>query len=210
MADQQLLNQINDFYNSAWDKLILVGVIALTIVGIITPAIIQWYQKQTLKLNEEKLRENLRKEIEISKNQLKLEIEETVNHKLKKVNKKLTVKNKILYNNSEGGLSFLEGNNHLDGKYYFNAIISYSVSMNHYRKAENFLAIQRILSNFIECLSKIRKSDFIELKKNYDTDIDDVLTKILNADKYGVTRNLIIENIYEKYDFLKAVELRKD
>ena len=47
-----LVNKVDSFYNSAWDKLIIVGSLAFGIVGIVVPFIIQWYQKRTLELKD--------------------------------------------------------------------------------------------------------------------------------------------------------------
>jgi LPS O-antigen subunit length determinant protein (WzzB/FepE family) len=51
-----LINKVDSFYNSAWDKLIIVGSIAFAIIGILVPYVIQWYQKKTLKISEELLK----------------------------------------------------------------------------------------------------------------------------------------------------------
>lgn len=203
MEEINILNQVNEFYNSAWEKLLVVGTIALTIVGIIAPIMMQWYQKRTLKLNEEHLREALRKEIEGSKIQLKQEIEVLVNEKSKKVKQSLRRKVKILYYNSEGGLYYVQANNQIDIKNYYEATRSYAIAIDYYRKAKNLLLIQEILPNLIDCLKKIKKVDINELKKEDDVDLDEILIKVLNKDKYGIVRNIILDDIYRKYDYFK-------
>ena len=52
----EIINRIDQFYDSAWDKLIIIGTISFGIVGIVVPLIIQWYQKKSLKLSEENLK----------------------------------------------------------------------------------------------------------------------------------------------------------
>ena len=54
-----ILEKVDTFYNNAWNKLIIVGSVAITIVGIVVPLIIQWYQKRTLKLSEELLKKSI-------------------------------------------------------------------------------------------------------------------------------------------------------
>ncbi|WDO11554.1 hypothetical protein MH928_09435 [Flavobacterium sp. WW92] len=203
MKEIDILNQVNEFYNSAWEKLLVVGTIALTIVGIIAPIMMQWYQKRTLKLSEEHLREVLRKEIESSKIQLKEEIEALVNEKFKKSKNSLKRKSKILYNNSEGGLYFIQANNQMDDKKYYQATLSYGTAIDYYRKAKNFVSIQDILPYLVDCLKKIKKTDINELKKVDNVDLDKILTKVLNTDKYGVVRNAILEDIYQQYNYFK-------
>jgi len=205
MDNTDIIQQVDSFYNSAWDKLIIVGTIALGIVGIIAPLLIQWYQKRTLKLSEDNLREVLRKEIENSKNQLKQEIEVIVYERSKKVKRILKRKSKILYNNSEGGLYYLQANTQLDDKNYYEATRSYALAIDFYRRAKNFVAIQDILLNLVRCLDKIKKANIIDLKKE-DVDLDKILTKVLNKDKYGAVRNIILEDIYRSYDYFAKSE----
>ena len=208
MNDLDILQHVDSFYNSAWDKLIIVGTIALGIVGIIAPVTIQWYQKRTLKLSEENLREILRKEIENSKSQLKEEIESIVYSRTKKVKHILKRKAKELHSNSEGGLFYVQANGQFDKKDYADATRSYAMAIDHYRKAQNFMTIQDILPNLIECLDKIKKRDIQDLVKE-DVDLDGILVKVLNKDKYGTVRNIILYDIYRQYDYFAKPELTR-
>ncbi|UMY65434.1 MULTISPECIES: hypothetical protein [unclassified Flavobacterium] len=209
MNSSDILEHVDSFYNSAWDKLVLVGTIALGIVGIIAPVIIQWYQKRTLKISEENLRDALRKEIENSKNQLRQEIEAIILEKSKKVKQTLRRKVKRVYGNSEGGLFYVQGNGQLDDKNYFDATRSYAMAIDYYRKAQNFMAIQDLLPNLVVCLDKIKKSELDELKKSDDVDINAILVKVLNKDKYGAVRNIILDEIYAQYDYFTKPEIRR-
>lgn len=209
MNDLEILEHVDRFYNSAWDKLILVGTIALGIVGVIAPVIIQWYQKRTLKISEENLREALRKEIENSKNQLRQEIEAVVLQKSNKVKRVLRRKVKRVYGNSEGGLYYVQANSLLDSKDFFGATLSYALAIDNYRKAKNFLAIQDILPNFTRSLEKIKKSDLQIMLKEDDVDVEQILVSVLNKDKYGAIRKQILEDIYGRYDLFSKPDLRR-
>lgn len=50
----ELINQVNDFYNTAWDKLIFLITILGTLIGIILPLYLEWSRK---KQQEQKLEE---------------------------------------------------------------------------------------------------------------------------------------------------------
>ena len=58
-----IIEKVDSFYNNAWNKLILFGSILFVIVGVFVPLVIQWYQKRTLKLSEDALKNNLKKEL---------------------------------------------------------------------------------------------------------------------------------------------------
>ncbi len=60
----ELLTTVNSFYNDAWDKLLYIITGSFTIIGVIVPIAIQWYQRRELKLNEEKLKKEIKEEIE--------------------------------------------------------------------------------------------------------------------------------------------------
>ncbi|WP_298143905.1 hypothetical protein [Flavobacterium sp.] len=140
---------------------------------------------------------------------MKVEVELMLKNELTKSKFALKRKAKRLYNNSEGGLSLIEGNNFLDNKDYFNALLAYTHSINFYRKAKNFVVIQNIILNVIECFDKIKRSDLERLKKESRIDINEILSKVLNQDKYGVTRNIILDDLYEQFTFFEKPILRK-
>lgn len=77
-----LIDKVDNFYNNAWNKLILFGSILFAIVGVFIPLVIQWYQKRTLKLSEETLKNNLKKEL---KTELLAEIKEQFDENEKKL-----------------------------------------------------------------------------------------------------------------------------
>ena len=81
-----LISKIDTFYNNAWTKLIVTVTILFTIVGIVIPLIIQYYQKRELKLGEEKLKAEI-ESIEIRlKSEIKQETESTLEILTKKIN----------------------------------------------------------------------------------------------------------------------------
>lgn len=58
-----LIEQVDAFYNNAWNKLIVIGSVLFAVVGIFVPLFIQWYQKRTLRLSEAELRSRLKQEL---------------------------------------------------------------------------------------------------------------------------------------------------
>jgi hypothetical protein len=83
----EYINQINEFYNSAWDKLIIGGGMLLTVIGIIIPAILQYWQLKTLKHSEKFLLDEINNKIKESKEELEILIHKKIQEE-NEINKK--------------------------------------------------------------------------------------------------------------------------
>ena len=92
---QDVISQINEFYDSAWLKLIIV----ITILGILIPIIAQYFQQKNLKELTEFIRNQMNDGLELKINELKnynqTEIDKTT-LELNNNFKKLELKNQML------------------------------------------------------------------------------------------------------------------
>jgi hypothetical protein len=79
----ELINKVDSFYNSAWDKLIIVGSVSLAIIGILVPFIIQLYQKKTLKISEESLKRNIDFQASKIKDEVSASIQSIIDDRIK-------------------------------------------------------------------------------------------------------------------------------
>lgn len=71
----ELINQVNEFYNTAWDKLIFFITILVTLIGIILPLYLEWGRKK----QQEQILEGYKKQLE---EQLKISAEELQKYKV--------------------------------------------------------------------------------------------------------------------------------
>jgi len=85
-----LLGKMDSFYNNAWTKLILVITIAFTIIGIVVPLLIQWYQKRELKIGEDKLREDIKNAIAVATADFTKYVDEQVQKKFNELDEKVS------------------------------------------------------------------------------------------------------------------------
>ena len=74
MDDLTLLKAVEEFYNSAWDKLIYSGILAIAIVGVLMPVLIQWWQKNALLVQEKNIEQNAKEYVRESMKGLAEEI----------------------------------------------------------------------------------------------------------------------------------------
>ena len=52
---------VEQYYNNAWNKLVLFGTILVALGAIVVPLLIQWWQRQKLQLESDKILNNIRK-----------------------------------------------------------------------------------------------------------------------------------------------------
>ena len=78
----EIVDKVRQFYTDAWNMLILYVTILIAIVGVLVPFTIQWYQNRTFRLEEERLKESLKKDNEVV-------IETVINKRVADLQKKL-------------------------------------------------------------------------------------------------------------------------
>lgn len=184
----EIINQVNEFYNSAWDKLIIVGTIAFAIVGLLVPLLIQWYQKKSMTLNEEKLKNHLNDEVEKIKNALKNDMKEIFDNEIIKFETKI----EKIKNSSEAGIYHIQGNGELDKKNYLEALHSFIIASSFYIDAGDYLNLQIILEAIeTDCLDKVEKKEYDDLTLTSNNTFEMLFVKIKANDKNGAFTHVI-------------------
>lgn len=179
----ELISNVDSFYNSAWNKLIIVGSLAFGVIGIIVPLVIQWYQKKTLKISEELLKKNIENQTLKLKSELMTEITQTLETKLKNFEEKIDKESA-----SHNAKTFhLQGNSLHNKGLISEALGDFIIAARDYSYVEDYSNLRSIL-NFIlnECLPKLSQEEVTDLKILQNCDLDQVLTEIEKKDDKGV------------------------
>ncbi|MCO6176065.1 hypothetical protein NHF50_13520 [Flavobacterium sp. NRK F10] len=157
----ELINKVDSFYNSAWDKLILVGTVAFGVIGILVPFVIQWYQKKTLKISEELMK----KELENQALTLKAELLDHININIKKEIKIFEEKIEKLNASTNAKAFHLQGNGQLANGYKAGALSDYIISADNYIICEDYNNLQTVLRLILEdCLPSLSLEEIEDLK----------------------------------------------
>ena len=135
------LNQIDSFYNSAWDKLVLTGSIVIGLVGIAVPILIQFWQQRNLETQEKNLKGAIERQIAKAKEELKDMIQDLI----KKEVDSLGIKQEESFDNIEGKLLQIQGNLFYD-KDNKSALHSYVRAVRQYLKGNNAALLVRTLA----------------------------------------------------------------
>jgi hypothetical protein len=179
----ELINKVDSFYNSAWDKLILVGTVAFGVIGILIPFVIQWYQKKTLKISEELLKKDLENQILKLKSELLDEINITLEERIKIFEEKIEK-----LNASTNAKTFhLQGNGQLGDGYISAALSDYIISAEGYLFCEDYSNLQVVLGLILEsCLPTLSYEEIGDLKLSHNCDFESLLDDITNKNENGI------------------------
>lgn len=177
----ELIDKVDNFYNNAWDKLIIFGSILFAIVGIFVPLVIQWYQKRTLKLSEETLKAYLKKEL---KEELLIDIKKQFDEnetKLKTLNASANAK--ILFSQAKFSI---EKNSY---KGALGEIVTASISS---LECNDFRTLQDLLDYLlVNCLPYLSVEEINDLKTANICDLNSFLEELAKKDDRAMFQNKI-------------------
>lgn len=187
----ELVNKVDAFYNSAWDKLIVFGSIAFAIIGIVVPLVIQWYQKKTLKISEELLK----KEIEAQTLKIKTELLEDINKTLEERILIFETKIEELNASSTAKAFHIQGNVQLSEKRFEGALTDFITAADNYIICKDYFNLQRVLNSILNrCLTQLSFEELEDMKVKDDIDLDTLLAQLSGIEDNGmfsqVTRDI--------------------
>lgn len=184
-----LLNKMDGFYNNAWTKLIIFITIAFTIVGLIVPALIQWYQKNQLTLSEEKL-----------KAEIKAEISKAIADTQKIIKENLDKEVKQLHAEIRGFGYQFQADLYRESEKYPNAVRDYVRAIKEYLESENipraFSILDRLKSTIKKCSKNILDTTLKSTIKSIPEAIEDIKNTNQNEPLNKALSEIIV--LYQK------------
>jgi hypothetical protein len=174
-----LLEKVDGFYKNAWDKLILIASVAITIVGFVVPWVIQLYQKRTLKLSEAIMKKEFESQLSKVKNEVEIELTKKVEEKFILYETKVKILNAKSY--------LLQGKLSLEKCYHRIALGDIIAASFGFISCEDYQNLQ-ISMNLIlnECLPNLSIEEINDLKVANEMDIESLLSKLKESDDKGV------------------------
>jgi len=187
----EVLTQVNEFYNSAWDKLIFIILGAFTILGVFVPFVIQHFQNKSLKASEKELESKLNLKIA----DLKKALEENLDKKLEEniaeyIN---DFENKIekIKESASGSAFHTQANTNNDKKWYKAATRDYVHASVSYTTAEDYINLKATLTGILDCMDNLKKEDINYLENVESINITETLDDIENKTTGGAfTRDI--------------------
>ncbi|NVO11191.1 MAG: hypothetical protein HXX16_14610 [Bacteroidales bacterium] len=193
MEQIDIIKQIEEFYNSAWDKLIITGSIIFAVFGIIIPFVFQFMQNRILRLQEKEIRINTQEQLEQLKLELQQEIRKEYQEEIKKITEEFDKKSQGL----KGMGLHLQGNSHLQAKKYKNATYDFLYAFKLYLIGEDFKNLSTIADLLLKsCFPNITKEDLIDIFQKTDMTIEDYFNQLKEIDKNKHSQTIILDLKY--------------
>lgn len=183
-----LITQVDSFYNSAWDKLILVGAVSFAIIGVLIPIIIQWYQNKSLKISEDLLKS----EIENQTLKLQNEILEIVRNELKAELAAFEDNIRKIEAGNTARACHLQALFNLNREIYPLAYSDFVKAASYYLSCKDYGNLQTVLNVILDqCIKQLSKQDIEDLKLTNDCDLEDFLDKLSKKNENGMFNKII-------------------
>lgn len=155
-----ILEKVNSFYFNAWSQLLSYTSALFCVIGILVPILIQIYQKERLKLEEEKVRQSLADEIKKVKENLKEVILSEMERKEKDLIEKITV--------SEGRSFHLQAASNFNERRYPVVLESAICAAECYLSGKDELNLGRVLNLIKQVLLKISSDEFFAPAERFE------------------------------------------
>lgn len=172
-----IISSVNEFYDSAWTKLIVV----ITLLGVILPIIIQYFQRKNNKEMFKQSMNEFRSEIESKITILNGENERKFNEITEKYQQEI-IKIQSLHEKqvmeTDGSIFYLQGRVRYSEKNYKNALIDFLNAANNYNNTSNYERA-KVMLEFIHgsILGIERKKDFDLVLKEKEKDWSLIISK---------------------------------
>jgi len=163
----ELLYKVDAFYNNAWLKLIVAGTITFTVIGIAIPVYIQSYQNKKLKLSEDRLKANIKLEVEFALKGLQTNFEKNSESNLKKLRTEIY-----------GCLYHVQGVQMWIQKNYSSAFRDFCKAIINYIDATETAQLESALFGLKQSLSHCTKTDVNETLKSMNLTFEKIVAKI--------------------------------
>ncbi len=144
-----IINEVNSFYESAWNKLLLGGGLLITFVGILLPFISYYFQRQSFKIAEKAIADSILKELYPD---IENFIKDTIDSKLENVYRNISF--------ISGNYFYSQGLYFMDKEDYYTAFSQFLTASTDYIKADDHGLLMRCLSHL--------KNDVLPNLEDYD------------------------------------------
>lgn len=198
MVEISVLEQVEYFYSSAWDKLIFCGVIVFVLLGIALPLIFYLFNFHLIKAKQsEKF------------HQLKLEIIEQIRNENRE---ELAQIKQDFYNKSKALKSMalhLEGNALIGSKKVDLAALNYLEAIKGYLHGKDYVNFRLLINTLIDkCLPKLDRSQVAIIFRRMGTTEEQYFAELKKIDRAEHAKQEIAE-LCMKIEMVKPIETEK-
>ena len=155
---QDVISQLNDFYNSAWLKLVIV----ITLLGILLPILVQYFQRKSLKDLTDFISKQMNDTFELKIQELKIfnkiEIEDSIKELKENLNK-IEIENRNILVELDATTFYMQGRTSLEQKRFEMCIPDFLRSANLWLVSKRPRRSLVQFANILKALQQIDKKD---------------------------------------------------
>lgn len=178
----EILTKVNEFYDSAWSKLIFLLAGAFAVLGVIMPFVIQYFQNKSIKASEKELESKMNLQLIELKNTLKEDFSKVIDEKILEYKNDFELKIEKINANANGSSFHAQGNVNHDKKNYKEATRDYFYAIDSYIICEDYINLKAVIAGVLFCIDNLSKDDI------------DYLENVLSIDLSGTLDNVEIMN----------------
>jgi hypothetical protein len=184
-----ILRNVDEFYKSAWDKLVLFGSGAIILVGIVLP----YLANLIIKIKQQKRELTMRGKLLDKIQKFEDEIIESIDKKFKKDAEDIRIQIENVRSRSFALSYHLQGIFRFEKGEYRNALASHIWAGLLYVGCSDQEGIKLVLDNIIRCLPNVYYDDLTELKEIENISLGRLISLIENNDTMKVFTSSIVE-----------------
>lgn len=194
MENLEIIQQVEQFYNSAWDKLIITGSIIFAIFGILIPFFFQFIQNRQLKLQEKEIKLDINDQLSVLKKDLHIEIKAEYEKEFEKLSKKFEQKSDEIK-----GMAFhLQGNTNFNAGFHTRATKDFLFSVEYYVGGKDYNNLRTVINTLKKnCFTKITSVQLEDIFHQSDMTKESYFEKLKKLDIEGLAQKEIIDLKYE-------------
>ncbi|MGL4908926.1 MAG: hypothetical protein ACRCZB_02605 [Bacteroidales bacterium] len=195
MIEISVIEQVESFYSSAWNKLILSGILVFIVLGIVLPLIFYI-------INFKHLRVRLNEKFRLLRLEVTADLRNENREELAKIKQDFHNKSKALKSMS----LHLEANSLLKEKKIEQATANYLEAIKGYLHGKDFTNFRILINTVIDkCLPKITQLQLVNIFKRIDTTEEGFFAELKKIDRSDYARQEIIE-LRLKMEVVKPAE----
>jgi hypothetical protein len=187
MDPNNILQSVNEFYQQAWDKLLIYTTVLVALVGILLP-VIQSFSQRT---HEKALRKGLEKYFDDKVKEIEDKLEKDIDRKMQDKIEEMQVAIEKRSQSLEAGILVVQGNNSSRLELHKLALSDYCRAGFCALKAEDMRNLQRINANILMSLPKLSKEELVSIQEE-DNQLNNYILILEENDKKGAFIDLII------------------
>jgi hypothetical protein len=205
MDPHDLLKSVNEFYQQAWDKLLVFTTVLVALVGILIPVIQNLSQRTREKAIRKELEKYFAEKLKETEDKLVKEMDKKMQDKIEELQSAIEKRTEAL----NAGILMVQGNNSRRLKLFKSALLDYCLAGTSSLDAQDLFHLQRINENIRATLPNITKLELNSIAEEEEDQLNIYILKLEQNNKKGEYIDIISEFKRQILKIMKSEDVPK-